>query len=209
MSYEYILFEVEDAVARITLNRPDAANGMNIEMAHELMLAAIECDESPEIRAVLVTGSGKMFCAGGDLKSFADFGDRLPHKLKEMTTYLHGATSRFSRMRAPMITAVNGVAAGAGFSFAVASDLVVASEKAMFTMAYTAAGLAPDGSSSYFLPRLVGASRSAELLLTARIFNADEANRIGLRRVALAPEYPDLQLERYGRKMRFETPPKR
>jgi 2-(1,2-epoxy-1,2-dihydrophenyl)acetyl-CoA isomerase len=180
MSYKHILFDNEGAVARITLNRPESANGINVELAHELMLAAIECDESSDIRAVLLTGSGKMFCAGGDLKSFVDFGDRLPHKLKELTTYLHAATSRFARMRAPMIAAVNGVAAGAGFSFAVASDLVVASEKAMFTMAYTAAGLAPDGSSSYFLPRLIGLRRTQELMLTNRRLSAEEALDWGL-----------------------------
>ncbi len=180
MSYQHILFEVEGAVARITLNRPEAANGLNVEMAHELMLAAIECDESSQIRAAVLTGSGKMFCAGGDLKSFAAFGDRLPHKLKEITAYLHAATSRFARMRAPLIGAINGMAAGAGFSIAVACDMVVAADNAKFTMAYTAAGLVPDGSSSYFLPRLIGLRRTQELMLTNRRLSAEEALEWGL-----------------------------
>ena len=180
MSYKHILFEIEGAVARITLNRPEFANGINVELAHELMLAAIECDESSQVRAVILTGSGKMFCAGGDLKSMAGFGDKLPHKLKEMTTYLHAATSRFTRMRSPIIAAVNGTAAGAGFSIAVACDLVVAAENAKFTMAYTAAGLSPDGSSSYFLPRLIGLRRTQDLMLTNRRLSAEEALEWGL-----------------------------
>jgi 2-(1,2-epoxy-1,2-dihydrophenyl)acetyl-CoA isomerase len=188
MSYKHILFEIEGAVARITLNRPEFANGINVELAHELMLAAIECDESSQVRAVTLTGSGKMFCAGGDLKSMAGFGDKLPHKLKEMTTYLHAATSRFTRMRSPIIAAVNGTAAGAGFSIAVACDLVVAAENAKFTMAYTAAGLSPDGSSSYFLPRLIGLRRTQELMLTNRRLSAEEALEWGLVNQVVAVE---------------------
>jgi len=180
MSYEFVNFEVDAGVARITLNRPEVANGLNVEMAHELMLAAIECDESSQIRAVLLTGSGKMFCAGGDLKSFAAFGDELPLKLKEMTTYLHAGISRLARCRAPVIAAVGGAAAGAGFSLCCAADLVIASERAKFTMAYTGAGLTPDGSSSYFLPRIVGSRRTLELMLTNRTLSADEALEWGL-----------------------------
>ncbi len=180
MTYERIIFEVEGAVARITLNRPEAANGLDIQMARELMLAAMECDERADVRAVVLTGAGKMFCAGGDLKSFAAYGDELATRLKEITTYLHAATSRFSRMDAPLVVAVNGMAAGAGMSLAVAGDLSLAGESAKFTMAYTAAGLSPDGSSSYFLPRLIGLRRTQELMLTNRRLSAAEALEWGL-----------------------------
>jgi 2-(1,2-epoxy-1,2-dihydrophenyl)acetyl-CoA isomerase len=144
------------------------------------MVVSILCEESPDVRAVLLTGSGKMFCSGGDLRSFAEKGDALPAGLKVLTAYLHAASSRFARMNAPMVVAVNGAAAGAGFSLAVAGDLVVAGESAKFTLAYTAAGLSPDGSSTWTLPRLVGTRRAQELMLTNRRLSAAEALDWGL-----------------------------
>jgi 2-(1,2-epoxy-1,2-dihydrophenyl)acetyl-CoA isomerase len=144
------------------------------------MMAAIRCDEDPDIRAVLLTGSGSLFSAGGDLKEFHGFGDDLGQQLKEITTYLHAATSRFSRMDPPLVIAVNGVAAGAGMSIAASGDIVLAARSAMFTTAYTAAGLSPDGSSTYFLPRLIGLRRTQELMLTNRRLSAEEALEWGL-----------------------------
>ncbi|MEW9674356.1 enoyl-CoA hydratase/isomerase family protein [Ammoniphilus sp. 3BR4] len=180
MSYSTLNFDIADFVATITLHRPDAANGMNLELAKELMQVALRCDESPEVQAVIITGIGKSFSVGGDLRSFARQGADLPQHLKEVTTYLHAAVSRFTRMDAPVITAVNGVAAGAGMSLSMACDLVIASESARFTMAYTQAGLTPDMSSSYFLPRIVGLKRALELTLTNRVLSAQEAYQLGI-----------------------------
>ena len=180
MDYRNIRFALADGVATITLDRPDAANAIDLALGRELMHAAIRCDEDASVRAVLLTGAGKMFCAGGDLKSFAAQGDALPATLKELTTYLHAATSRFARMNAPLVVAVNGTAAGAGFSIAISGDLVVMAESAKLTMAYTAAGLSPDGSSTWFLPRLVGMRRAQELMLTNRRLSAAEALDWGL-----------------------------
>jgi 2-(1,2-epoxy-1,2-dihydrophenyl)acetyl-CoA isomerase len=175
MSYETILFDVQDRVGRLTLNRPESGNAMNAAMMRELCDVAIRCDEDPEVRAVVVAGAGKMFCAGGDLQSFAGEGDALPAYLKEITNNLHGALSRFSRMDAPVVSAVKGAAAGAGFSLACAADMVIAAESARFTVAYTAVGLTPDGSCTFFLPRLVGLRRAQELMLTRRVLAAEEA----------------------------------
>ena len=180
MEYETIQFTVKDQVARITFNRPDAANALNSVMGKELMDVAIRCDEDPEVRAVLLTGTGKMFCAGGDLREFARLGDRLPIAFKELTTYCHAATSRLMRMKAPVITAVNGVAAGMGMSLAICGDIIIAAESAAFVAAYTAAGLSPDGGMTYFLPRLIGQSRTKELLLTNRKLTAQEALEWGI-----------------------------
>ncbi len=180
MDYQNLRFELADGLATLTLDRPDAANAIDLALARELMHAAIRCDEDPAVRAVLLTGSGRMFCAGGDLKAFAAHGETLPALLKELTVYLHAATSRFARMEAPLVVAVNGTAAGAGFSLAVSGDLVVMAESAKLAMAYTAAGLSPDGSSSYFLPRLVGLRRTQELMLTNRRLSAAEALDWGL-----------------------------
>lgn len=180
MPYTALLFAVRDSIARITLNRPDAANALNVDLARDLMHAALQCDEDPTIRAVIITGTGRMFCAGGDLKSFAVQGENLAYHLKEVTTYLHAAMSRFTRMDAPIVAAVNGTAAGAGMSLACACDLVLAAESARFTMAYTRAGLTPDGSSTYFLPRIVGLKRALELTLTNRLLSAQEACEWGI-----------------------------
>jgi 2-(1,2-epoxy-1,2-dihydrophenyl)acetyl-CoA isomerase len=180
MQYTTILFEIKDKIARITLNRPEAANALNLEMGKDLMHAAVQCSEDPNIGAVILTGAGRMFSGGGDLKSFAAQGEHMPAHLKEVTTYLHAAVSRFTRMDAPVIAAVNGTAAGAGLSMVCSCDLVLAAESAKFTMAYTRIGLTPDGSSTYFLPRLVGLKRALELTLTNRLFSAQEAQEWGI-----------------------------
>jgi 2-(1,2-epoxy-1,2-dihydrophenyl)acetyl-CoA isomerase len=176
--YQTIKFEQSGPIARITLNRPDAANGMNDTMTRELADAAKQCDE-PATKVVVITGSGRFFCAGGDLKSFAAAQTRGPF-IKGVADDLHRAISTFARMNAVVITSVNGVAAGAGFSLAVTGDLVLAAQSASFTMAYTRAGLSPDGSSSYYLPRLVGITRTKELMLTNRTLSSADAAQWGL-----------------------------
>jgi len=180
MSYQTLTLERRDGVATLTLNRPDAYNALNLELGRELFHAVLELDEDPAVRCVVVTGAGKAFCAGGDVKDFADNLPRIGVLVKELTTYLHGAVSRLSRSDKPVIMAVNGVAAGGGFSFALSGDLVVAVESARFTMAYSKIGATPDGSSSYFLPRLIGLRRALELYLTNRVLSAREALEWGL-----------------------------
>jgi 2-(1,2-epoxy-1,2-dihydrophenyl)acetyl-CoA isomerase len=132
------------------------------------------------VRAVLIDSEGRLFCAGGDLAEFARAGDALPKLLKEATVYLHAAISRLARMRAPVVAAVHGHAAGAGFSLAMSCDLVLAASSAKFTMAYTRAGLVPDGASTYFLPRVIGRRRTLELMITNRTLSAAEAMEWGL-----------------------------
>jgi 2-(1,2-epoxy-1,2-dihydrophenyl)acetyl-CoA isomerase len=180
MSDAPVLLEVRDAIARITLNRPQAANTLNLEMATALRDAALRCSEDATVRAVIIAGAGNTFSAGGDLKTFAEQGAALSAHLKDLVDHFHDAISHFARMDAPVIAAVNGVAAGGGMSLACACDLVVAGESARFTMAYTRAGLSPDGASTYFLPRLVGLRRALDLTLTNRILTAAEALEWGL-----------------------------
>lgn len=173
--YQTLTFDVADGVARITLNRPDAANSLNVAMARELLAAARQCDGNPNVRAVLITGAGKMFSAGGDVRSFAQAGDDLVPTLREILLHMHAAVSCFARMNAPVIMAVNGMAAGAGFSLAITGDLVLVAESARFTMAYTGIGACPDGSASFYLPRIVGLTRARELMLNNRMLSAQEA----------------------------------
>ncbi len=173
--YETLGYEVSESVATITINRPEAANSLSMEMCKELMDASIRVDDDPDVRAVVFRGSGRFFCTGADLRGFPPAGPEMATFMKEMTTYLHAAASRFTRMDAPLITAINGTCAGAGMSMALMGDLALAGESSRFTMAYSRIGLTPDGSSTYFLPRLVGLRRSLELCLTNRMLSAQEA----------------------------------
>jgi 2-(1,2-epoxy-1,2-dihydrophenyl)acetyl-CoA isomerase len=175
-----LLFEREGAVAKLTLNRPAAANAIDLALARELMMAAITCDEDDSIRCVLLTGTGRFFCPGGDVRSFMAAGASIGALLKEMTAYFHMAVVRFARMNKPMVTAINGVAAGAGFSLALLGDLVLAARTAQFTAAYTALGVSSDGGLSWLLPRLVGLRSAQELILTNRTLSAEEAKDLGL-----------------------------
>jgi len=178
-TFQDLLFDIEANVATLTINRPDNANAFTLNTMKELSDAAIECDQNPEIRAVLLTGAGRMFSAGADLK------DALTHEsfstfVKQATTYFHASVSRLRRMDAPVVTAVNGMAAGGGFSYALMGDIVLAAESAVFTSAYTKSALSPDGSSTWFLPRLIGMRRAQELFLTNRRLSAAEALEWGL-----------------------------
>lgn len=176
--FETLAFAQSGPVASVVLNRPQAANGMNHTLTRELAAAAALCD-TDATKVVTITGTGRFFSAGGDLKAIAAVSSPGAY-VKGMADELHRALSTFARMDAVVITVVNGTAAGAGFSLAVTGDLVLAAESAKFTMAYTKAGLSPDGGASYYLPRLIGLRRTQELMLTNRTLSAAEALDWGL-----------------------------
>lgn len=175
-----ITLQISDGIATITLNRPEAYNALNMQLAREFHEAIIRCSEDDAVRVVVITGSGKAFCAGGDVKGFCDQIDSIGAHVKLLTTELHGAVSRMARMPKPTITAINGVAAGGGMSLALAGDLILATESARFTMAYTQIGASPDGSSSFTLPRLVGVKRALELTFLNPVLSAREAMEWGM-----------------------------
>ena len=149
-------------------------------MSEDLVKVATHCDSDSSVRCVVFTGAGKMFSAGGDLHTFAAQGEGMSEYMRYATAGLHVAISRFARMNAPYLVAVNGVAAGAGFSMAISGDMVFAAESAKFTMAYTRAGVSPDGSSTYFLPRLVGHVKAMQLILMNDLLTAEQAKQWGL-----------------------------
>ncbi|MBM4441604.1 MAG: enoyl-CoA hydratase/isomerase family protein [Candidatus Rokubacteria bacterium] len=180
MPYETVTLTRADGVATLTLNRPDAFNALDLALGRDLFGAVLEADDDDTVRALVVTGAGKAFCAGGDVKAFVDNLGRIGAHIKELTTYLHGAVSRLCRSEKPVIMAVNGVAAGGGMSFALCGDLVLAAASARFTMAYAKIAATPDGSSTYYLPRLVGIRRAMELYFTNRVLSAQEAYEWGL-----------------------------
>jgi len=180
MAYETVTMARAAGVATLTLNRPEAFNALDMTLGRDLFHAVLEADDDAAVRAIVVTGAGKAFCAGGDVKAFADNLDHIGALIKELTTYLHGAVSRLCRSEKPVIMAINGVAAGGGMSLALAGDLVLAAESARFAMAYAKIAATPDGSSTYYLPRLIGVRRALELYLTNRALSAREAQEWGL-----------------------------
>src|ERR671923_903134 len=192
MPYEMLTLDIQDHIATLTLNRPDAYNAVNAQLARELLEATTQVDEDPAVRCLVITGAGKAFCAGGDVKGFHDHLTDIGAHLKQLTHLLHGAVSRLARMPKPVVAAVNGVVAGGGMGLMLACDLAYAVETATLTMAYTKIGANPDGSSTFWLPRVVGARRALELIYTNRVLSAPEALAWGLLNGVIAPErFPD------------------
>ncbi|GAA1736104.1 enoyl-CoA hydratase-related protein [Nonomuraea bangladeshensis] len=175
-----IRYDVADAVATITLDRPDAMNSLTTELKVALLDALRRAADDRAIRAVLLTGAGRAFCAGQDLREHA--GNLEAGRGLDDTVRLHynPVVELLTTMPKPVVAAVNGVAAGAGASLAFACDLRVASEKAKFALAFTGIGLAPDSGASWTLQRLVGLGRAAELLLLGEPLDAARALELGL-----------------------------
>ncbi|MEO6954332.1 MAG: enoyl-CoA hydratase-related protein [Polyangia bacterium] len=170
-----------EGLLQVTLDRPDSANAIDATMALELADLGRRCEADASIRAVVLTGSGtRFFCAGGDIGSFVSAGDALAPMLRELTMHLHAALSSFARMNAVLITAINGAAAGGGLGLAIAGDLCIAARSASFKSAYTAIGLSPDASTSFWLPKLVGVRRAQQMVLTNVTVDSARALEWGL-----------------------------
>jgi 2-(1,2-epoxy-1,2-dihydrophenyl)acetyl-CoA isomerase len=175
-----VVVERRGDMATITLSRPDALNAASLDFALALDVAAQDVAADNTVRCVLLTGSGKAFCAGGDVREFAANADRIETYMRELTVKLHHGLATLLDMQKPLVVAVNGVAAGAGFGLAMSGDLVLASEAARFTPAYARLGAAPDGGFTYILPRLIGPRRAIELYLMNRTISATAALDLGL-----------------------------
>lgn len=188
--------EIDGEIGTLTLNRPDAFNAMSPEMIGELSVAFSWLADRAPLRALIVTGAGKAFCAGGDVtwfrKGVEDEEIDLPSEVRRGAEALHTAIVDLRRIPYPVIAAINGPAAGAGFSLALACDFRIASEAAFLACAYGRIGASPDGGMTYFLPRVVGPSRALELLLDDPNLGAAEALEEGLvRAVVPAGELAD------------------
>lgn len=190
---ELVLVEIDDdGVARLRLNRPESANGMNVALVRELHSAIMRLHSDSRVRAVLLSGEGNNFCAGGDVKAFAEKGDALPDYIREATAWLQMVASALIRLRPPVIAAVRGYAAGGGgLGLVCAADLVIAGESAKFLAGATRVGMAPDAGSTVMLSQLVGLRRAMEIFLTNRELSAAEALEIGL----ITRVVPDAELE--------------
>ena len=166
-------------IATITLDRPETGNAIDVAMAEALLGAALDCAADRAVRCVILTGAGPMFCAGGDIKAFGHASDA-GALIERITAPLHMAIARLARMDKPLVTAINGAAAGAGFGLALLGDVVIAARSAKFAVAYGALGVSPDAGTSWLLPRLVGLRQAQRLALGGERINAAEAVRIGL-----------------------------
>jgi 2-(1,2-epoxy-1,2-dihydrophenyl)acetyl-CoA isomerase len=193
---EALRVDVSGPVARLTLDRPSSGNALDLATAEAFLETVIACDENEAIRCVVLTGAGRIFCAGGDVGAFASAGEALPAYLKRLTSAVHSAITRLAHMNKPLVTAVNGTAAGVGFSLAILGDIVIAAKSASFTLAYTRIGLTPDGGSTWLLPRLVGLRRAQEIAITNKRIAADEAVQMGLVTRVVADEDLEGEVER-------------
>ncbi len=181
MEFEQILCEVDDRIATVTLNRPDRLNAWTITMMEELIKAFDILDKDDEVRAIIVTGAGRAFCAGADLDP-GNFADRQ----KEMRTdkvprdTAGQFTLKVYETKKPVIAAINGPAVGVGTTMTLPMDIRIASETARMGLVFNRRGMVPEGCCTWFLPRILGLSQAAEWILTGRVFSAQEALQGGL-----------------------------
>lgn len=181
MSYKTITLEKEDGVATITINRPASFNALDFEMGKELVDAIEKCTKNVQIKVLIITGAGKAFCAGGDLKAVKEWaGENLGDFFRQLTKFLDRVILDIRMMPKPVIASVNGPAAGAGFSLALACDLRIASDRAIFRQAFTSIGLVPDCGWTFHLPQLVGLGKASELIFLDKVLTAGEAEKLGL-----------------------------
>lgn len=169
-----------DGIARLTLNRPDVGNSIDSATADALLDAVVEVAEDEAVRVVVLTGAGRMFCAGGDIRAFAKVPGGEAAVIARITAPLHAAINRLASMDKPLVTMINGPAAGAGLGLAMLGDIVIASRAAHFTSAYTAIGMSPDAGTSWLLPRFVGLRFAQEMIFTNRRVSSEEALSRGM-----------------------------
>jgi len=179
MTYQTLLYDKADAIATITLNRPDKLNAMSPRLLDELVAALREADEAEEVRAIIITGAGRGFCSGADLSPEEETPEGEGHH-PELFDRFGKMALALEKAHKPLLAAVNGAAVGAGLSLALGCDIRIASERARFSSIFVRRGLVPDGGASLLLPRLVGLPRALELMFLGDIIDAAEAERIGL-----------------------------
>lgn len=181
MNWEFVLFNKEGGIGTITLNRPEAMNALGGGMRQEILAAVETATADPEVKVIVITGTGKAFCAGGDVKEFVSGGTRAEATLgldqrptRDRIVLLIQSTGK------PVIASVNGVAAGGGCNLALACDMRIASDRARFGETFVRRGIHTDWGGIWFLPRLVGYAKAAELIFSGEVIDAQEALRIGL-----------------------------
>ena len=190
MTYETLIYEVRERIATLTLNRPDRLNALNDALRDDMYDAITKAAADPSVGALIVTGAGRGFCSGGDVKGMSErndagegknLGERMAPKRDRIILALQDCPK-------PIIAAVNGAAAGAGMNLALACDLRIASSTAKFSQAFVKRGLHPDWGGTYFLPRVVGTAKACELIFTGDTIDAAQALELGILNAVAAPE---------------------
>ncbi|WP_271392484.1 enoyl-CoA hydratase-related protein [Aequorivita sinensis] len=174
-----IIKEIKDKTAYLTLNRPEVFNSFNREMALLLQSELDAAEKNPEVRAIVITGNGKAFCAGQDLKEVTS-PELNPGFKKILEEHYNPIISRIRSIEKPVIGAINGVAAGAGANIALACDVVIASENVSFIQAFSKIGLIPDSAGTFFLPRLIGFQKASALMMLGDKVSAQDAEKMGM-----------------------------
>lgn len=173
-------FSVEDGVARITINDPDQYNTVSLAFTREFAYLARQCQAMDDLRVVVLAAKGDVFSFGGDIDEFIEKRDEITPHVREMADLFHDGIVGFRRLDAPIVVAVNGMAAGGGFSLVLMGDISIAKRSATFNIAYTRTGLTPDGGSTFFLPRQVGYQKAFDIMGTNPTLSADEMQQLGV-----------------------------
>jgi 2-(1,2-epoxy-1,2-dihydrophenyl)acetyl-CoA isomerase len=201
--YEAILYDVQNGIARVTLNRPDALNALTGTLLDELTQAFKAAKADENVRVLVITGAGRGFCAGQDLRANPESMTDLKNWLESTYRPMLGA---LDDLKKPSVAAVNGVAAGAGFSLALACDFRIATTKTKFVPAFGKIALVPDSGMSYFLPRLIGMSRALEIVATNRDVNGETALQWGLVNRLCQPEELDATVSEFAGQLAAVAP---
>jgi 2-(1,2-epoxy-1,2-dihydrophenyl)acetyl-CoA isomerase len=204
MKYETLTIECKNKIAYITLCRPERLNSFDIKLGNELYDALKKITKNDDIRAVVIKGTGKGFCGGGDVKEMYD-AENKPEFLRKLTKAIHKCVIEMRTMEKPVIAAVNGAAFGAGLSIALACDIIIASKDAKFGTAFIGIGLAP-GCGTQFFTKIVGYQRACEYILASKTFTAQKALELGIVNAVVEPEKLDETIEEFTSKFRTLAP---
>jgi len=180
MNLKNIELQIADGIGRITLDSPHKHNTIDLQFTRELAFAARLLESDPSVKLAVLGANGSAFSFGGDLQDFIAHRDVIQTHIREMTVQFHSAILSLCRMRAPVIAAVKGMAAGGGFSLVCMSDMAIAQRSAKFNFAYTRLGLTPDGGATYFLTRLVGPQKAFDIMATNPTLSAEQAQALGI-----------------------------
>ncbi len=208
MTYQCLLYDVQDRIATLTLNRPERLNALGGTLREELYDAVTAAGADSNVGVVVITGAGRGFCSGGDVKSMREHdqtGQRTPAG-ERLAPIRDRAVLAIRDCPKPVIAAVNGAAAGAGMNLALACDMRIASTNAKFSQAFVKIGLAPDWGGSYFLPRVVGSAKACELIFTGDTIDAAEALKLGIVNAVAAPDELMAETYRLARKIAAGPP---
>jgi 2-(1,2-epoxy-1,2-dihydrophenyl)acetyl-CoA isomerase len=199
MNYETIISERKGGIATLTLNRPEKLNALNRKMAEELESAVAGIVKDRDVRTLIITGAGRGFCSGADVGEMAQAA--APVENRYWTQRAHKVILALTNLEKPVIAKVNGVAVGIGCSLALSSDIIIASENARFSLIFSRIGLIPDGGSLFHLPRLVGPAKAKELIFTAKMVGAKEAEKIGLINKAVTANDLDSEVNKLAKQL--------